>query len=165
MEKFWPDIHEIEKTDYVIPFLEDTIESLKETYKGRINAQITGVEVLSDTMRSLKSSFDDMNRISIDSNSINKETSKNLQSKTNKKPVDVNAKSYDYELFNDHLYYRLFTITMTEVFPIEIYVCAGILKKDEAVFKIKNMNELRTTFLRITRSEKVKIVIMKMMKS
>ena len=46
MENLWPIIDDIKPTDDVIPFFDLTIESLKETYEGKISAQICQIEYI-----------------------------------------------------------------------------------------------------------------------
>lgn len=71
-------------------------------------------------------------------------------------------RDYKYEIFNDHLYYKLFTINIPEFYPVKIHVSAGILGREDVEIEINDIDKLKNVFSQIVNSEKVRMIIMKM---
>ena len=160
MENLWPSIDNIKTTEDVIPFLESTIESLKNNYEGKIGAQICQIEYM---LKNMSSTLSSLSNAAITVGSLvseNKYEEKNIE-KDRKQAYIVNH-DYKYEIFNDHLYYKLFTINIPEFYPIKLHISAGILEKDDVEIEINDIDKLKNVFSQIVNSDKVRMIIMKM---
>lgn len=163
MNNLWPVIDELKATDDIVPFFDETIDALKEHYDGKIQAQYCQIEYILKGIHSAVSSIVEMsNLVGKPQNNCNFEEKKDIEK--DRKQVVVSNKDYKYEIFNDHLYYKLFTINIPEFYPVKISVSAGILDKDNLEMEISNLDDLKSVFSRIVWSEKVKMIISKMVK-
>lgn len=63
MESLWPIIDDIKSTKDVLPFLNLTIESLRRTYEGKIDAQICQIEYILKNMQSTLSTITNISKI------------------------------------------------------------------------------------------------------
>lgn len=161
MENLWPIIDNIKTTEDVIPFLESTIESLKSNYEGKISAQICQIEYILKSVSSTLSALSNIAKVVGPLTSKDQYEEKKDIEKNRQQAVVVNC-DYKYEIFNDHLYYKLFTINIPEFYPLKIHVSAGIIEKDDVEFDINDIERLKNVFSQIVNSYKVKMIIMKM---
>lgn len=161
---FWPTIDDVYKTEDAIPFLNDTINELKQKYNGRIQAQLCRIEFVLKSFRSMRSMIEEMSTlVGPQKNEDKYECEEKMDIEKNRKTAVVANRDYKYEIFNDHLYYKLFTINIPEFYPIKIRAAAGTLEKEDSEVVIKNLSELKDVFSRIVLSDKVKQIIKKML--
>ena len=159
----WPVIQDIKSTDDVMPFFEETIKSLKDNYDGKINAQICKIEYILKSSKSVLSSFHDMSKLigpQVEEDSFEEK----IDIEKDRKLAYVNNYDYKYEIYNDHLYFKLFTINIPEFYPLKIHVSAGLLDKDDVEINIYDIDKLKNVFSEIVCSNKARLIIMKMMK-
>ena len=163
MNNMWPVIQDIKSTDDVMPFFEETIKSLKDNYDGKINAQICKIEYILKSSKSVLSSFHDMSKL-IDPQVEEDSFEEKIDIEKDRKLAYVNNYDYKYEIYNDHLYFKLFTINIPEFYPLKIHVSAGLLDKDDVEINIYDIDKLKNVFSEIVCSNKARMIIMKMMK-
>ena len=161
MESLWPIIDDIKSTEDVLPFLNLTIESLRRTYEGKIDAQICQIEYILKNMQSTLSTITNISKIVGSQLLDNKYEEKKDIEKEREQAYIVNH-DYKYEIFNDHLYYKLFSINIPEYYPLKMRISAGILEKDDKELVINDIDRLKEVFSQIVNSDKVKMIIMKM---
>lgn len=161
MENLWPIIDDIKPTDDVIPFFDLTIESLKETYEGKISAQICQIEYILKDMNSVLSTISNFARM-VGPLSVKEAYEEKKDIEKDREQAYIINRDYKYEIFNDHLYYKLFTINIPEYYPLKIHISAGILEKDDVEIEINDIDKLKNVFLQIVNSDKVRMIIMKM---
>ena len=163
MNNMWPVIQDIKSTDDIMPFFEETIKSLKDNYDGKINAQICKIEYILKSSKSVLSSFHDMPKLvgpQVEEDSFEEK----IDIEKDRKLAYVNNYDYKYEIYNDHLYFKLFTINIPEFYPLKIHVSAGLLDKDDVEINIYDIDKLKNVFSEIVCSNKARLIIMKMMK-
>ena len=157
----WPVIDGIKTTEDVIPFLDDTINLLKKKYDGKIKAQVCQIEFILKNVRTTLSVINDISKMI--GKQIEKEKYEEKQDiEKDRSPAYVVNHDYKYEIFNDHLYYKLFNINIPEFYPIKIHVSAGILDKEDVEIDINDLDKLKSVFSEIVCSDKVKMIIKKM---
>ena len=161
MENLWPTIHEGRNTEEILTFLNETIESLKNNYDGKIGAQMCSIEYVLEDRRSYMEKIYDM----LPKNEAPKKFVKNeveSEIEKNRSVAYVAKCSYKYEIYNDKLFYRLFDITIPDFYPVKVEVSSGILAEEAVSLKINSLAQMRQEFINIVSSEKVKMLITKM---
>ena len=159
----WPVIDDIKTTEDVLPFLKDTINELKGSYDGKINAQVCQIEFILKNLRTTMSMISEVSKI-VGQPTVKEEFEEKKDIEKDRAPAYVINHDYKYEIYNDHLYYKLFTINIPEFYPIKIHVSAGILGKEDVEFDINDLDRLKSVFTEIVCSDKVKMIIKKMIK-
>lgn len=161
MNNLWPDIEEFRTTDDVLPFLNETIESLKTNYNGRLNAQLTQIRFDFLNMRKTMQNY--VNKSSVVSSPANKKDS-NKDIEKNRQSAQIESSNYQYDIFNDHLYYKLFFINIPEFYPITLQVSDGIFGEESKKIEVNGLAELKKVFSNIVCSMHVRMVIKKMIR-
>lgn len=161
MENLWPIIDDIKSTEDVLPFFYLTIESLRRTYEGKIDGQICQIEYILKNMQSALSTINNISKI-VNSQLLDNLYEEKKDIEKEREPVYIVNHNYKYEIFNDHLYYKLFTINIPEYYPLKMCISAGILEKDDKELVINDIDRLKEVFSQIVNSTKVRTIIMKM---
>lgn len=164
MKNLWPTIDDVKETNDIFPFLDTTVESLKQSYGGKLKAQYCQIEYILKGVRSMASAFADISQAFSAVDEENKYVEKEDVEK-GRDAARVIVKNYKYEIFNDHLYYKIFTIQVPEFYPINVHVSAGILDKNDKEEEIYSLDSLSALFSKIVSSSKVKMIISKMIMS
>lgn len=162
MNNPWPKVDNVLLTNDVVPYLEETSESLRQNYEGKLQSKISEIKyVLQDVCNTISMLGD----ISVLTEPVRKKPDcKEVKDvEIGRKAAFVENHNYKYEIYNDHLYYKLFTISVPEFYPITLKASAGTLDKEEKVVSIDNLDELKDTFLEIVCSDKVRSIIKKML--
>lgn len=163
MENLWPSIDGIRKTEEVMNFFKETTETIKQNYGGKIESKLTKIEfVLKRKTRSLESMHNEM-RILTAPIPAKDEYEEKKEVEIGRDSVVVKCDNYKYEIYNNHLYYKIFNVKIPEFYPVTITASAGILDKDEKDVIINDLDELKNTFLNIVCSDKIRMIIKKMM--
>lgn len=161
MDNLWPIIDNIKPTDDVIPFFDFTIESLKKNYEGKINAQICQIEYILKNINSSLSTISNLARM-VGPLAVKEHYEEKKDIEKDREQAYILNRDYKYEIFNDHLYYKLFTINIPEFYPVKMHVSAGILGREDVEIEINDIDKLKNVFSQIVNSEKVRMIIMKM---
>ncbi len=159
MENPWPSIENVEKTDKVISYFNEISESLKQNYNGKIQSELIEIQYAANTALPAGERLSALFRPIEKNDESKKEV---LTVEEGKEQVCILKTDYKYEIFNDHLYYKLFTITIPEYFPLKMRVSFGILEDKETEIEIMNLRDLKDKFTEIVCSDKVRNIIKKM---
>ena len=164
MKNLWPDVNDIKSTEDVMPFLKETIESLQNNYDGKIKAEISFMKTASKSAHSMRRTLADTKEIA--NGKFVGMSNKNFRASKRKYSgnTTINTSYYNYQIYNKTLYCRLFTICISEFYPLTIQVCEGILKDYDVEIEINNLDDLKTNFSAIVNSPTVKMIIKKMIK-
>ena len=158
----WPDVDDVVSTKDVAPFLERMQTSIEEKYGGKLHSNFSEIKYVFEDVQHSISKMRDMT-ILVGST---KEESKRIEIKDIEKgrdPAFVTKRNLKFEIYNDHLFYKLFTVELSEFYPIKVFVSPGILEDDGKTLLINNFDKLENCFTEIVNSDKVKGIIKKML--
>lgn len=158
----WPIIDNISSSENVIPYFNDTSETIKQHYDGKIESKISEIKYVLEGVRKAVSMLNDISILTAPP--ANDPKYKEVEDiEKGRKAAFVKSKDFKYEIYNDHLYYKLFTINIPEFYPVTIKVSPGILTREEKEISISNLEELKSVFSDIVNSNKVRSIIKKML--
>lgn len=158
----WPIIDNVSSSDDIIPYFEQTSKTIKLHYDGKIESKISEIKYALEGVRKTISMLNDISVLTEPSanNSKHKEVE---DIEKERKPLFILSKDYKYEIYNDHLYYKLFVINISEFYPAIIKVSPGILAREEKEMSINSLEELKSVFSDIVNSDRVRSIIKKML--
>lgn len=162
MNNPWPIVDSILSTNDVLPFLYKTSEMLKNNYEGKLQSQTAEIKYALKGLRETMSLISGIASLVEKPNVVSEyEEVKDIEK--DRKTAYVENHDYKYEIYNDHLYYKLFTINVPEFYPVTLKAAAGTLDKEEKEVCIESLDELEEVFSNIVNSYKVKSIIKKML--
>ena len=162
MNNPWPVVDDISSTSDVLPFLEETSKFLKQNYSGKLQSQTSEIKYILKGLRETMPLISGIATL-VGKQNDNPEYVEIKDIEKDRKVAYVVNRDFKYEIYNNHLYYKLFTINIPEFYPITLKAAAGTLENEEKEVTINNINELEEVFLNIVNSDKVKSIIKKML--
>lgn len=162
MENLWPEVDDLESTDDVLSFFNETSALIEKKYGGKIKSQLSPITFILKDLRGVSRFLDDIHRMNTpQQKDYQKVEVKNIEE--GRKSVTVNGQNYKYEIYNDHLYFKLFTINIPEFYPLKLKAAWGTLGDEDVEIEINSIEHLRSVFGQIVNSNKVKMIIKKML--
>lgn len=162
MNNPWPIVDNISSTSDVLPFLYETSESLKQNYEGKLQSQTAEIKYTFKGLRETVSLISGISSL-VEKPKDDPEYEEMKDIEKDRKAAYVANHDYKYEIYNDHLYYKLFTINIPEFYPVTLKAAAGTLDKEEKEVIINDLDELEEVFSNIVNSDKVRSIIKKML--
>ena len=162
MDNPWPVVDKAVPSNDAMDYLNETTKIIKDMYNGKLQSSISKVTyVLSGFNRSAELIKGMKYLVGTEKNDPEYKEQKNIEE--GREPAYISQNNYKYEIYNDHLYYKLFVLKLSEFYPISIVVSAGILDKEETEISVHNIDSLQQIFKKIVQSEKVIAIIKKML--